>query len=256
METVGDYLTRDRRSDRPALVDATGRTYDAHWLCTSSWKAGNFLRHTGVRRGVTVGVVGNGPIALLSFLGTALLEGTTWFDPPSSLVETNSLRTLVAPADRLDQYDVPSATQRVGYDGQPADPDVHHLDAGLWSENPSFPPIDVEPSTPLLAVDPTGSSRDGTVSHGAAIAAANAIVDEFGIESGTRVVVEEPFSDPRTIVAGVLAPLVSDGVTVLAPADPGSDGPKIEGDVSVTETDPDPVAETRLPLSAVDVSVA
>lgn len=253
METLGDYLTRERRTDRPALIDSTGRTYDAHWLLTSAWKAGNFLRHTGVREGITVGIDGDGPLALLSFLGTALLEGRTWFDPPASLVDVESLRTLVAPADRLGRYDVSSSTQRVCYGGEPGAPDVHDFDAGLWSENPSFPPTDIDPETPLLVDgDPRNSGR--SISHGAAIASARRLAERFDLERGTRVVVRTPFDDPRAVIAGVLAPLVADGVTVL-----GSDettGEEIESDVFVVDAETDSVPGRRLPISGVRVPSA
>ena len=209
METVGDCFVRDRRSDRVALVDESVREYDAHWLCTSSWKAGNFLRHTGVRRGVTVGVVGDGPLALLAFFGTALLEGRTRFDPPMELATADDLRTLVAPADAVTRYELPPGAQLVCYGGKPPASDVHHFDAGLWSENPSFPPLSIDRETPLL------TDGEMTVTHGEAMAAAGAVAEEYGIDSGTRVAVRAPLSDSRTVIAGILAPLAADGVIVL-----------------------------------------
>lgn len=253
METLGEYLTRERRSDRTALVDATGRTYDAHWLCTSAWKAGNFLRHTGVRRGVTVGIDGEGPLALLSFLGTALLEGRSWVDPPTSLADVEGLRTLVAPADRLDRYDVGSSTQRVCYGGQPTAPDVHHLDAGLWSENPSFPPTDIEPETPLLLDGDPRTVAARSISHGAAVAGARSVAEEFGIDAGTRVVVEASLADPRAIVAGVLAPLVADGVTVLPAGKGADDSGAVDGDVSVTDDAVETSSGLQLPVEDVHI---
>lgn len=209
-ETVADLLTRERRSDAPALADATGRTYDAHWLRTTAWKAGNFLRHAGVRRGVTVGVVGEGPLALLAFLGTALLEGTTRFDPPRDLAAADDLRALVAPVDDVADYDLPPGAQRVGYGGDPPSPDVHHLDAGLWSENPSFPPTAIDPDTPLLA------DGERTYAHGAVLSTAREVVADAELAAGDRVAVRAPLSDPSTVAAGVIAPIAVDAVIVLA----------------------------------------
>ena len=217
--TVGDLFARDRRTDRPALEDATGRTYDAHWLCTSTWKAGNFLRHSGVREGVSVGIVGSGPMALLSFFGTALLEGTARFDPPGNLVDDggsavapdgNAYRAVVAPTSRVGDYRLPTGGQRIGYGESPDDPAVHHLDTGLWSENPSFPPIDTDPETPVL----TGGER--TVTHGQLLESGRDVVETNALEAGDRVVVRAPLSDPRTVAAGVIAPLLADGVCVLS----------------------------------------
>lgn len=264
METLGDVFTRDRRSEAPALVDATGREYDYHWLCTTAWKAGNFLRHTGVRRGVSVGVVGEGPLALLAWFGTALLEGRTRFDPPADCNAVDDLRTLVAPTAVLDDYDLPRGAQRVGYGGKPESPGVHHFDAGLWSENPSFPPITFGTDTPLLS-GPDGRTYD----HGEVIDAARSVAGGAGIDADTRVVVRGRLSDPRVATAGVIAPLVVGGTVVLAEGRPetGSDGSQERteteaaigdadgaalGDVAVTDSD-DPVEATVIRPGAVEL---
>ncbi|WP_255167933.1 hypothetical protein [Natrononativus amylolyticus] len=242
MNTVGDLFARERRSDRPALVDATGRVYDYHWLCTSAWKAGNFLRHSGVRRGVSVGVVGDGPLALLSFFGTALLEGTTRFEPPRGDGATADLRALVAPVDVLESYNLAPGAQRIGYGGQPDDPGVHHLEAGLWSENPSFPPLETDPEAALLA------AGERSYSHAAVLAAARDVVDEYGLESGDRVRVLAPLSEPRSVAAGVVAPLLAGAVIEL----PGGDGG--ESALAVVTDGRETGADTRR-LDCADVSL-
>ena len=57
MNVLGDAIARDRRSDATALVaPAVGRRYDYRRFCTSAWKAGNFLRHIGVRGGAGVAI--------------------------------------------------------------------------------------------------------------------------------------------------------------------------------------------------------
>ncbi|SFS49239.1 hypothetical protein [Halostagnicola kamekurae] len=234
--TVGDLFARERRTDRPALEDAAGRTYDAHWLCTSTWKAGNFLRHSGVREGVAVGVVGSGPMALLSFFGTALLEGTTRFDPPRNLVDDGdsavapdgtAYRTVVAPTASVGDYRLPTGGQRIGYGEKPDDPAVHHLDTGLWSENPSFPPIDTDPDTAVL----TDGNR--TITHGDLLESARDVVEANALETGDRVVVRAPLSDPRTVAAGVIAPLLADGVCVLSSSSDETDADGLTGERGV-----------------------
>ena len=207
-ETVDALFERDRRSDDPALVDATGKDFDYHWLVTTAYKSGNFLRHTGVRRDVTVGVVGEGPLALLAFCGTALLEGTTRFGPPTDLTGDERFRTLVAPVADLEGYDLPEGAQRVGYGDTPEEPGIHHYDAGLWSENPSFPPTSISPETSLV------TDGEVTVSHGRALEAAAEVVDRYGL-GDSRVAIEAPLADPRTVIAGVVAPLLAGGTVVL-----------------------------------------
>ncbi|GAB3028050.1 hypothetical protein [Natronobiforma cellulositropha] len=224
--TLERWFTRDRRSERVALCDATGREYDAHWLCTSAWKAGNFLRHAGVREGVRVGVAGDGPVALLAFVGTALLEAETWFDPPEALADEPDVRAVVAPSGVLERYDLPPGAQRVGYGGRPEEPAAHHLDAGLWSENPSFPPLEIDPETPLVRTE------RGSLTHGAALEAAETVASEWDLEPGTCVglatPVAETLADPSALVAGVLAPLVADGVTVLLDSSGEQPAPALE----------------------------
>ncbi|RQG98683.1 hypothetical protein [Natrarchaeobius oligotrophus] len=246
--TVDDLFARDRRDDRTALVDATGREFDVHWLCTTSWKSGNFLRHAGVREGVTVGVVGEGPLALVAFFGTTLLEAATRFDPPENLEDEDDFRALVAPVSDLEsgEYELPRGAQRVGYGDRPAEPDVHHFDAGLWSENPSFPPLSVDPQTPLL------TDGDRTVSHAGALEAARGVIDEFGLAAGDRVVVRAPFSRVETVVAGVIAPLVADGVIVLADdADSDRAEPEPRGEYAVSRASV-PEAERIDPTGTID----
>ncbi|ELZ09144.1 hypothetical protein C478_17159 [Natrinema thermotolerans DSM 11552] len=244
--TVDDLLTRELRDDRIALVDATGREYDYHWLCTTAWKAGNFLRHSGVREGVTVGVVGDGPLALLACLGTTLLEGTTRFDPPTDLADEDDFRTLVAPVDRLESYDLPQGAQRVGYGDKPDAPDVHHFDAGLWSENPSFPPLAIDPDTAIL------TDGERTVTHGQVLEAAHGVLEGTDLGADDRVVVRGPLSDPRTVVAGVIAPLLAKAVIVL-PGD-ANDGEEL-GDYAVSSDSDAPVPEPgRIDIESVSVS--
>lgn len=239
MKTVADLLSRDRRSERVAAVGATGRTYDYHWLCTSAWKAGNYLRHTGVRRGVTVGVVGDGPFALLALFGTTLLEGTVWVDPPTDLEDEN-VRTVVAPTDEVTAFDLEPGAQRVGYGSQPAAPGIHHFERGLWSENPSFPPTSFDPSANLL------TDGDRTLTHDDALGAARRIIDEWDLPGEPAVGVSSPLSDPRTVVAGIVVPLVAGGRFVLEPA--VADEPL---DVVVTDGTVDSTDVRSIPLAAV-----
>ncbi|APX96182.1 hypothetical protein [Natronorubrum daqingense] len=247
--TVDELLTRDRRDDRTALEDATGRPFDYHWVCTTAWQSGNFLRHAGVRNGVTVGVVGDGPLALLAFFGTTLLEGATRFEPPADLTDEEDFRALVAPVDDLEsgEYALPRGAQRVGYGAKPEEPDIHHFDAGVWTENPSFPPLDVDPETEIL------TDGERTVSHGEVLEAAEDVVSASGLEAGERVVVRNPLSDLETVVAGVVAPLLVGGTVVLTDAE-GTEGDSNEarGEYAVSSS---PVPEsTRIDPAEVRIS--
>ncbi|MCU4750717.1 hypothetical protein OB919_01775 [Halobacteria archaeon AArc-curdl1] len=218
-KTLDAYFGRESRTDRPALEDATGRQFDAHWLRTTAWKAGNFLRHTGVRRDVTVGIAGSGPLPTVAFFGTALLEGTTCFDPPRDEA-LESVRTLVAPTADLETYATYPGLQRIGYGDNPDEPAARHLESGLWSENPSFPPVDIAPDTPLLVDPPSLTASEATVySHQRVLAAANSLVERWGVETGDRIALEPSLEDPRAVTAGLIAPLLADAVTVFPGAE-------------------------------------
>ncbi|GAB3674745.1 hypothetical protein [Halopiger thermotolerans] len=249
--TVADLLAREFREeydDRTTLVDATEREYDYHWLCTSSWKAGNFLRHSGVREGVTVGVVGDGPLALLAFFGTTLLEGTTHFEPPTDLADEDDFRALVAPVRDLESetYDLPPGAQRVGYGAKPEAPDVHNFDAGIWSENPAFPPLSIEPDTAVL------TDGERTVTHAGALEAARDVIETYGIEPGERVVVRAPLASLEAAIAGVIAPLVAEAVIVLTESE--TETTVDRGDYAVAGGSAEPVPESER-IALEDVSV-
>lgn len=235
--TAGELFVREGRSEASALV-GEGRTYDYDWVFTSTWKAGNFLRHAGVREGVTVGVVGDGPIALLAGFGTALLSGTVRFDPPHDLGE--EVRALVAPVDAIGDYDLPRGAQRVSYGGDADDPAVHDLEAGLWSENPSFPPTGIDPGVAML------TDGERAYSHHDLFGAAHEIVSRHGFDGRARVRPAAGFADPRSFAAGVLAPLLAGGTVVL-------DGNR-SVDVVVGEENGE--GPDRVPLSRVDLGGA
>lgn len=229
MNVLADAITRDRRSDRPALsVPAAGRSYDYRRFCTSAWKTGNFLRLLGVREGVGVAVADD-PAAepVLTLYGAAALGAVVRFGPSRDI--DDGTRALVVPAADLDAYDVGPATKRVVYGDPPTDPSVSYFERDVWSENPTEPPNHVAVDDPLFRVD------GDRYTHGATLAAARAVVDAHGIGPETAVAVRDPFDDPTTVVAGLVAPVIA-GATVAV-------GPESEGDLTVggPDGDVDPV---------------
>ena len=206
METLDDLVARERRGDATALTVAEGPTYDYRRFCTTAWKTGNFLRHQGVRDGVVVGVADDLTTQpLLTLFGTALLGGATRFGE----VDPAEVQALVLPAAAADAAEVPAGTHRVGYGAEPEDPAVAHFGRDVWSENPSFPPVERDPETPALA------TADATYSHRELVGAAERVVDEYDVTADDRVAVRASLTRPGTVVAGVLAPLVAGGAVAL-----------------------------------------
>lgn len=229
METIGELVARDRRSREPALRARTGVNlrYDYYQLCTTAHKTGNFLSHRGVHAGETVAIVESASGApILSLFGAALLGARVRFDPPREI----DARVLVAPAESIEEYDLPPSATRVAYDGESDDPAVEAFGESVWSENPFCPtPPEVGSETPFL----TAEGRD--YAHGELLAAAERVVEEVGIDAGDEVAIRASFSNPGTVVTGVLAPL-SVGATVVLP------GAEAETRVAVSEgAAPEPV---------------
>ena len=214
METLPELLARERRSERVACrVGTDTRRYDYDDFLTTAWQSGNYLRHLGVREGVTVGIAADPvPEVLLAALGTGLLGATAWFDPPAGA----DLRAVVAPAGEVEAYETRPGRSRVGYGGDTDDPAIERFEEGVWSENPTMPPERPGGETAMLTDGERAFSQRELLRAGAGLA------DDSGIDSGTDVVLRASLADPR-IVVGVLATLLSEG-TILFPGSEESSG--------------------------------
>lgn len=240
MDTIGELVARERRTREPALRARIGVNlrYDYYQFCTTAHKTGNFLSHRGVREGETVAVVASESGApVLSLFGAALLGARARFDPPREV----DARALVAPAEVIEGYELPTGAARLAYDGEVSDPAIESFGESVWSENPFCPtPPGIDSGAPFLATD------GGEYTHGELLAATERIVADSGLDAGDEVAIRAPLSRPGTVVAGVLAPLSVGGTIVF----PGADG---EGDVAVATggvdaPEPAVIDPTEVPL--------
>jgi hypothetical protein len=214
MNTLGDLVARNRRSGDPALSIPDSRGYDYHRLCTTAWKTGNFLRHLGVRQGVTVAIhTASAAQPVLGFFGAALLGASVRFDPPTEI----DARVLLAPGASVEEYELPSGGQYVSYGDSVPDPTVSHFETDVWSENPVFPETPLPPETVALS-----RSNDREISHAELLDAGNTVASDWNLESGDSVGVRAPLSDPRTVAAGLVAPLLV-GAEIVLDADRTAD---------------------------------
>ncbi|WP_276281163.1 hypothetical protein [Halorussus caseinilyticus] len=247
METLGDIVARDRRSDDPAVVaPRERRRYDYHRFCTTAWKTGNFFRRIGVHDDAVVAVADDPePEALLALFGAALLGAGTRFVPRSD-ADAADARVVVAPGESVGDYDLSAGGQRVCYGGPPDDPSVHHFERDVWSENPSFPRTAIDPESVALVAVGDGDERDSVrgngdapgLSHADLLASARRVADNWGLEPDDEVAVRASLAAPGTVVAGVLAPLLA-GAAVLLPDDEAT------GDFAVASDDA-PEAESAV----------
>lgn len=207
MDVLGDLIARSRRSDDTALVaSGSGREYDYRRFCTSAWKAGNFLSHLGVRSGTRVGVAADPvPESVLTAYGAAMLGATVEFAPP---VDSDA-RAIVVPTAEADRYEAPPGTTLVVYGADPGSPEMAYFERDVWSENPTEPPDIVTPEETLL------STADASYTHAAVLAAARDVVDSLDLTDEDRVAVRAPLTEPGTVAAGLVAPILAGGAIVF-----------------------------------------
>jgi len=224
MDTLAAVLARCREREGTAL-DAPERTtpYSYGEFAENAWKAGNLLRHYGVRRGSrvalvvgpkapgsgdTVGRLGAAVDPLLALFGAASLGATVDVTPTSPV----AARALVAPDAWLDRYEGDPGCSLIAYGGPPDRPEVAHFERERWSENPAEPPDTVEPDDPVLRVD------DREYTHATVLEAATTLVEEYGLEPGDVVAVDALLTSAGAVVAGVVAPIVAGAIIRPIPA--------------------------------------
>jgi len=231
---VGDLLARDRRSPDPAL-HAVGRdrTYSYFDLCNTAAKAGNVLRHVGVRPGDTVAVEPRrDPETALTALGAWLIGARVTPRVAATVAETDlSPRTLVVHADAERAVTAPPGTSLVVFGGEPTTGGATHWETEVWSENPAAPPA------PTGADDP--ARGDGTT-HRRLLDLATATRETGELDARTAVVAAGDPASARARAAGLLAPLAVGGTSVCldGTAPPAPDEPAgAENRPAVDETD-------------------
>ncbi|RCU48311.1 acetyl-CoA synthetase [Haloplanus salinus] len=237
MHVLCDVVARDRRSDEVALrVDATGREFSYRDFCTTAWKAGHALSHCGVHPGARVALAPEpAPQPLLTLFGAACLGARVTFDTAAES------RAVLVPADR--EGDVAARPDRkvVAYGDAPDDPGVVHWERTVWSENPVQPPGERDPEEAVLDgaerrsadTDTGAGSRPradaATYTHREVLRAAASVVDAAGIDAATSVALRASLTEPRTVVAGVVAPLSVGGTVVLPAGEPGANADVVVG---------------------------
>lgn len=235
---VADLLARDRRDGDPALrAAAAGRTVSYRDLCTTAYRAGNALAHLGVRRGDRVAVEPSpSPEPILTFLGATLLGARTEFRADAG----SDARVVLAHVDREGEFDLPPGTRLLAFDGPPGHPTTTRWESTVSSENPAFPPTEYDPEAAVL------DAGEDSLAHRALLDAARDVAGSFGLDGESRVVVRSSFADPRTVVAGVVAPLLVGGSIQLPDDDGGSIGTDDGGSIgTIAVTDGGDATEDR-----------
>lgn len=229
METLVDLVARSRRSDSPALrASAHDQFFDYQRLCTTAWKAGNFLHARGVRARSTVAIAAAARAEpVLAFLGASLLGARSYVGPPENV----DARAVVGPVADVAGYDLEAGTQRIAFGGEPTDPDVYHFEGDVWSENPTMPPE----AESRMAVNVALVTGREALTHGELLDAATAVADRLKLTEEDTVAIRAPISDPRAIAGAVLAPLAVGGTVLFPDEDETADAAIYAPDVTAPE---------------------
>lgn len=202
-ETVSELLTRARTREG-AAIDGVDRSvaYEYDELVTDAWKAGNLLRHYGVRPGARAAVVPNRtPAAVIAVLGGLAAGATVELIGPDTAV---SARALVAPPG---EYETAPGCSRLAYGDSSDRPEVASFEGERWSENPIAPPGDQSPGDEALR------SKGDAHTHRVLLGTARAIAADRELEPGDRVGVSAPLETVGGFLGGVLVPLAA-GATI------------------------------------------
>lgn len=202
---VGDLLSRDTRRSQPAVeFPAVDRAMSYRDFITTAYKSGNVLRYLGLGTELRLAVDPTlAPEPLLAVFGAAQLGATTTFDP------TADARVRLVPVDDESAYT--SAGGRLAvFGGSPEAASTTHWEQEVWSENPAFPPTQVDPESTVVV------AGDDQYSHHRLLAMAQQVVAELGVEQGSRLAIRTSLSRPETI-AGAVAALLAGATAVFVP---------------------------------------
>lgn len=239
MNTLRDILADAvNNTDLAIGAPAAGeRVYTYEQLAETSRSLATVFAEAGIDADSVVAIA-PAPAAetVIGFLSATALGAQVRFSPPARA----AIAGVFGPTETVAAFQVPDDALRVGFGERPDADRITHFGTAVWKADAD--PIDapVVPTTPALS---DGSHQ---YTHRALLQAANAVIDARDITTETEIAVRGPLTDPRTIVAGFIAPLVAGG-TIRFP----SDGTP-HGDLAITD---DEAPEHRL-LLLLDVPLA
>ena len=184
----GELLGREKRRSQPAVsMPGVGREMSYQDFITTAYKSGNVLRYLGLNSDATLAVEPVfRPEPLLAFLGAAQLGARVTFDPEASarvrLVSVESESAFLDSAGRL-----------AVFGGSPTATATTHWEQEVWSENPAFPPSEIDPGTTVLV------DGDDHYSHRQLLWVAHQLLEELELTTGSRLAITTPLSRPETL---------------------------------------------------------
>lgn len=203
---LGDLVARDERRPQPAVsVPDADREMSYHDFITTAYKAGNVLRYLGLGADARLAVDPTlRPEPLLAFVGAAQLGAATTFEPTA-----DARVRLVPVVDEASYQDEPGRLAVFG--GPPEAAATTHWEKAVWSENPAFPPTQVDPESTVLVA---GGEE---YSHRRLLGIAERVIGELSLTTGSRLAIRTPLSRPETIGGGLVAALLAGATAVFIP---------------------------------------
>ncbi len=221
--TLVDLLSSNADTDAVALgAPAAGEqvyTYDR--LATTSRSTATVLAAAGLDADSFIAIA-PAPAAetVIGFLGAAILGARVRFSGPARA----PVDAVFGPTDTVRRYQVPDDALRIGFGERSEDDRIRHFARAVWRAEDALPDAPVLPTTTVL------SDGNAAYTHRRLIRTGQAVIAARGITPDTELAVRAPLTDPRTIAAGLIAPLLA-GATIRFPTDETP-----AGDLAVTDT--------------------
>jgi len=200
---LGELLAREKRRSQPAVsMPAVDREMSYQDFITTAYKSGNVLRYLGLGDDSTLAVEpAVRPESLLAFFGAAQLGARVTFDPHASA------RVRLVSVENEKEY-LDHDGRLVVFGGPPEATATTHWEKAVWSENPAFPPTEVDPETTVLI------DGDEQYSHRQLLGMAEQIVEKLDIKQESRLAIRTPVAQTETL-AGVAAALLAGSTAVF-----------------------------------------
>ena len=200
---LGELLAREKRRSQPAVsMPGVDRELSYQDFITTAYKSGNVLRYLGLSSDATLAVEPTiRPEPLLAFLGAAQLGARVTFDPEAEA------RVRLVSVDNEEAF-LDSEGRLAVFGGSPGAPATTHWEQEVWSENPAFPPTEVDPDSTVLV------DGDEQYSHRQLLGMAQQVVDELDLTEGSRLAIQPTVSRPEA-TCGLAAALAAGATAVF-----------------------------------------
>lgn len=224
MSTLRDLVEdcADREGVAIGAPEAGEQVYTYERLATTTYSLAAALAERGVDEDSLVALTpAEAPETVVGLLATTILGARARFSGPARA----PVDALIGPVDAVGKYEIPEGAARIGFGSRPDSAAISHFGKLVWKA------ADTPPDAPVLPTTRALSDGEYVYSHRALLRAGQAVIEARDLTPDMTVVVRSALTDPRTVAAGLIAPLMA-GSTIRFPIDGRS-----HGDLAITEDD-------------------